>query len=335
MNQNIPVFRVKDLTVEYHTRDGWLRSLDNITLDFERGKVTALIGESGCGKSTIINAMMGVLAPNARLGKTSKITYDELPLLEIPEEERRKFRWQEASMVFQAAQNAMNPTLRIEEQLLDSIWDHNPRMSSEQAKKKMVELLEMVRLDPERVLRSYPHELSGGMRQRAIIAMAMVLDPKCIILDEPTTALDMITQHYIFDILTEIQEKRSMSMIIITHDIALAAKLAHNMVVMYGGEVMEIAPTEDLFDRPGHPYTRGLLEAIPFIDGEIVKKKPIRGSPPDLINKTTSCIFHTRCQYAIRACSERKPLLEPFLDARGSPPSPRRVACWRKEEWQK
>jgi peptide/nickel transport system ATP-binding protein len=336
MNEKMPVLSVRDLTVEYYTRDGWLRSLDNITLDFEKGKVTALIGESGCGKSTIINAMMGVLAPNARLGKASKVSYGELPLLEIPEEQRRKFRWQEASMVFQAAQNAMNPTLRIEEQLLDSIWDHDPGMTRDAANKKIVELLEMVRLDPERVLRSYPHELSGGMRQRAIIAMAMVLDPKCIILDEPTTALDMITQHFIFDILTEIQEKRAMSMIIITHDIALAAKLAHNMVVMYGGEVMEIAPTEDLFDRPGHPYTKGLLEAIPFIDGEIVKKKPIRGSPPDLINKTASCIFHQRCRHAVIKCSEHKPLLEPFLDSGvGGNSSQRQVACWLKEELRK
>lgn len=331
-----PVLKIENLTVDYQTRDGSLRSLDDISLELEKGKITALIGESGCGKTTLINAIMGVLSPNSRIDKDSKILFNRQNLLHIPQEQIRLFRWQKASMVFQAAQNAMNPTLRIEEQLLDSIWDHQPQMAQSDSRKKILELLEMVRLDPERVLSSYPHELSGGMRQRVIIAMAMVLDPELIILDEPTTALDMITQHYIFNILSQIQENLSLSMIIITHDIALAAKLAHNMVVMYGGEIMEEAPTELLFSRPCHPYTKGLLGAIPFVDGEIVKKTAIKGCPPNLINKTKGCIFSERCSFAVPDCTKQKPkMTSPDLaePEEAESRSKGRLSCLRKELW--
>lgn len=303
------IIQIRDLTVDYSTRDGWLRSLDTINLDIPAGEVTALIGESGCGKSTLINAIMGVLAPNARIDWESRLLFRAEDLLAMKPEALRQFRWQRASMVFQAAQNALNPTLPIREQMLDTMIDHNLNLTREQMEKKIISLLEMVHLDVKRVLPAYPHELSGGMRQRVIIALSMVLDPELILLDEPTTALDMITQHFIFDILVEIQQQRDLAMIIITHDIALAAKLAHLMVVMYGGEVMEVAPTDSLFSQPKHPYTRGLLDAIPFIDGAIVKKKAIHGTPPDLINKRPGCVFAPRCPHAQGPCLKKKPAL--------------------------
>ena len=207
-------------------------------------------------------------------------------LLKQRKEAQRLFRWQKASMIFQAAQNALNPTMKISDQLKDSIWDHNTKMKKTEIQKENRRIARHGQTRQGKGPLFLPHQLSGGMRQRVIIAMSMVLDPELLILDEPTTALDMITQHYIFDILTDIQKKKNLSMILITHDIGIAAKLAQNIVVMYGGEIMEVAQTEKLFEKPLHPYTKGLLGAIPFIDGEVVKKKPIEGSPPDLIHKT-------------------------------------------------
>jgi peptide/nickel transport system ATP-binding protein len=166
-----------------------------------------------------------------------------------------------------------------------------------------------VRLDPERTLNSYPHELSGGMRQRAIIAMALVLDPDLVILDEPTTALDTVTQSYIFGILKDIQKRRNLTMILITHDMAAASKLSENIVVMYGGNIMESCTTSEIFKSPLHPYSKGLIGSIPFIDGQVVDKKPIKGSPPDLLNKPDGCIFEPRCPDAIKICKDQKPPL--------------------------
>ncbi|MDD2717286.1 MAG: ABC transporter ATP-binding protein [Candidatus Wallbacteria bacterium] len=316
------ILSIDKLGVTYSTHGGCLRALDEVSMDFESGSVSSIIGESGCGKSTMIKAVMGVIPENARISPNSKIIFQEENILKLSAEKQRQFRWRKASMVFQAAQNALNPTLKIEEQLKDSIWDHDPHFKN--AGDRILELLSMVRLDPDRVLSAYPHQLSGGMRQRVIIAMSMVLDPEMIILDEPTTALDMITQHYIFDIFQEIQKKKNLTLILITHDIAIAAKLSQNMIVMYGGEVMEISPTEQLFAKPIHPYTRGLIDAIPFIDGDIVKKKPIKGSPPDLINKITGCVFSSRCESSLRICETERPYPEKVTENRF-------VSCHRKE----
>lgn len=322
------ILKIENLDVSYSTINGPLKSLENLSVSFEKGKVTALIGESGCGKTTLMNAIMGVLAGNASIGKNSKIAFNDIDLLKLPKEKMRQFRWLKASMVFQAAQNAFNPTLTIFEQLVDAIYDHDVNMNKEQVNKRVKELLEMVKLDPKRVMDAYPHQLSGGMRQRVIIAMAMVLEPELIILDEPTTALDMITQHYIFDILISIQKKKNLSMVLITHDIGIAAKLSDNMVVMYGGEIMEIAPVKLLFEDPLHPYTKGLLDAIPFIDGEIIRKKPIEGSPPNLINKAIGCIFKDRCPVVMDICKEKTPRLK-TIERKKQNCS---IACYKSEE---
>ncbi len=321
-----PILTIEDLSITYRTRDGVLTAVDNVSLGFDTGRVTAIIGESGCGKSTIMNAVMGVLAPNGTIARGSRVIFDNQNILELPKEKQRQFKWHKASMVFQAAQNAMNPTLTVSEQLMDSAWDHSSSLTRKEVQKRVMDLLSMVRLDVNRVKRCYPHELSGGMRQRAIIAMAMVLAPRLVILDEPTTALDMITQHYIFDILMSVQRETAISMVLITHDIAIASKLSHTMVVMYGGEVMEVSPTEALFDHPVHPYTKGLLDAIPFIDGDVVHKKSIKGTPPDLFNKNDACVFNARCQHAKDICRKERPRLETI---KGN----RQVACHFKERF--
>jgi peptide/nickel transport system ATP-binding protein len=309
MTNSESVLSIKNLSISYSLREGYVKSIENISIDFPKGKNTAIIGESGCGKSTIANSIIGILAPNSLVSKESQIIFNDKNILKATKEEQRLFRWQKASMVFQAAQNALNPTVRIGEQLSDSIIDHS-KISNSKIKEKLKELLSLVKLESERVLTSYPHELSGGQRQRVIIAMSMVLDPELIILDEPTTALDMITQTYIFDILLDIHKKRNLSMILITHDLTAAVKLADIIVVMYGGKIMETGNTDDLFENPQHPYTEGLIGAMPFIDGSIVKKKSIPGSPPDLISRPSGCIFHPRCYLVQDRCKREEPVLK-------------------------
>jgi peptide/nickel transport system ATP-binding protein len=242
----------------------------------------------------------------------------------MKENEVRDFRWKKASMVFQAAQNALNPTLKIKTQILDTVIDHGENPEDEKFRNRLSELFAMVRLDPSRVLNAYPHELSGGMRQRVIIALSMILEPEFIILDEPTTALDVITQSYIFDILGEIHNKTGLTMIFITHDMSAVAKLADRIGVMYAGKIFELADAGELFENPLHPYTQGLLNSIPSIDGDVVKREPVPGQPPDLINKPSGCVFHPRCALAEAICMESEP---EFIDLGSS----HFVACHKRK----
>lgn len=306
MSENI--LSLKNLSISYFIREGIVKSVENISIDFKKGENVAIIGESGCGKSTIANSIIGILSPNSIISDKSEIVFNDTNIIKATKEQQRMFRWKITSMVFQAAQNALNPTIRIGEQLADSILDHQ-NISKADITKKITELLKLVKLDPERVMNSYPHELSGGQRQRVIIAMSLVLDPQLIILDEPTTALDMITQTYIFDILLEIHKKNNLSMILITHDLTAAVKLADRIVIMYGGKIMESGSTENIFANPLHPYSEGLLGAMPFIDGEIVQKKSIPGSPPNLINRPKGCIFADRCYLVQDICRNEEPPL--------------------------
>jgi len=301
------LLKFKDVKIDYDVREGLVKSVDGVTFEVEKGKITAIIGESGSGKSTLTAAVLGILAPNGKISPESSILFRGKDVLKMDPGALRNFRWRKASMVFQAAQNAMNPTIRIKEQLLDTVIDHGEDPNSEKYRHRLNELLSMVRLEPNRVLRAYPHELSGGMRQRVIIAMSLILNPEFVILDEPTTALDVITQHYIFDILKEIHEETGQTMIFITHDMAAVAKLASVIGVMYAGKIFEMAPADEIFDNPMHPYTIGLLNSVPSIEGETIKRKPIKGQPPDLIKKPTGCVFHPRCEIAETVCSEREP----------------------------
>ena len=320
--------KFENLKIDYIVREGAVKVVDGITFGIERGKITALIGESGSGKSTLAKAILGTNSPNARVSKESRIIFNDENLLDLSAEHLRRFRWQKAAMVFQAAQNALNPTMRIKDQLLDTMMDHEEKFDYGRALKKASGLLEMVRLIPGRALNAYPHELSGGMRQRVIIAMALLLDPEFLILDEPTTALDVITQSYIFDLLEEIHKRLGITMFFITHDVSAVARLAHNVAVLYAGKIFETGPSEDLFRSPVHPYTQGLLSAIPSIEGEQVSRKAIPGMPPDLINKPSGCVFHPRCYLAENICSLKEP---PLIDTGEG----RLAACFRWEEAKK
>jgi len=299
--KNEYIVKIKNLTINYKVRTGLVKAVENISLNIPKNKVIAIIGESGCGKSTLAKSFLGILAGNVEISENSEIDYNGTNILKLSYEELRMYRWQKASMVFQAAQNALNPTLRIEEQLLDTMIDHGIK-DLNKAKEKVRKLIEMVYLNPTRVLKAYPHQISGGMRQRVIIALSLVLDPEFIILDEPTTALDVITQYYIFKIFKEIHQELGLTMILITHDIISAYKIADIIVVMYGGRIMEVANVRKIFDSPKHPYTEGLLNSIPRITDKRFEIKPIPGFPPDLINKPSGCIFHPRCYKANEKC---------------------------------
>ncbi|MFH1726196.1 MAG: ABC transporter ATP-binding protein [Elusimicrobiota bacterium] len=338
-----PILRIRNLSVDYKVREGILAAVEGVDLDIEQGRITAVIGESGCGKSTLTAAILGITAPNAVIREGSGMLFHDRDLLRLSPKELRMFRWNEASMVFQAAQNALNPTMRIEDQFLDTVFDHDAGVSRGQAKAKVADLLRLVRLDPARVLRSYPHELSGGMRQRCVIALSLVLDPEFVLLDEPTTALDTIIQSHIFDILLDIHAKRGLTMVLVTHDMTAAMMLAHRIVIMYGGKVLETGETEEVFQRPLHPYTAGLINAIPSISGSELRCKPIHGPPLDLLNKPSGCVFHPRCPAAEEACRAEAPELaavpgsRPLTTSGGGTSShkssfDRQVACLKKAD---
>ena len=316
------LLRFDNVGVEYRVREGCMVSLEGVSLEIRRNMVTALIGESGSGKTTLTACVLGMLAPNAALRPDSHIWFDSqtsesVDLLALSPSQMRSFRWQKASMVFQAAQNAFSPTLSLGRQILDTVIDHGADLGA--ARQRMLDLLRLVRLDPDRVVSSYPHQLSGGMRQRVLLVMAMILEPELIILDEPTTALDLITQAYIFDIFEQVHKSRSQTMLFITHDLAAVARLAQRVGVLYGGTLVEMGSVEDLFARPQHPYTQALLASIPSVRGgraSAGSERPalVSAPEPDRLSRPPGCIFAHRCPEATDLCRAQIPRLHPMGD---------------------
>jgi peptide/nickel transport system ATP-binding protein len=306
-----PTLSVQNLSVEYRVRRGTVKAVRETSLELRPGEALALIGESGSGKTTLGLALVRLHVRAARitqgqiLYRHNGAAYD---VLALNKDQLRRFRWQECAMVFQGAQNALNPVLRIEDQILDTAHAHGAS-SDEQVRKRALELLRLVQLDPERVLRAYPHELSGGMRQRVLIALGLLLQPQILILDEPTTALDILTQRAIIDVLRRLRRELNFSMILISHDLSLAAELADRVATMYAGRIVEIGPVDDIFYRPRHPYTLGLLKSVPTISGDADTLASIGSSPPDLIDLPAGCKFHPRCPLASDICRREDPPL--------------------------
>ncbi|MGY4706295.1 ABC transporter ATP-binding protein [Candidatus Bipolaricaulota sp. J31] len=305
---NEPILSIRDLVVEFEVLEGNLRSVDRVSLDVPKGGFMGLIGESGCGKTTIVQAILNLMPENGYI-RGGKVLFDGADILRLPPEKLRRIRWERIAMVFQAAQNSLNPVLKISEQMVDTVQAHR-KMPKEKILERASRLLELVRLDPQRVLDSYPHELSGGMKQRVIIAMSLLLDPEILILDEPTTALDMISQAYLMERLHEIHTTLGITMLMVTHDVSNVAKVAERVAVMYAAKILEVGSVEEIFYDPYHPYTRGLINAIPSIVGDLSSKRPIPGFPPSLINPPPGCRFHPRCQFADALCSQREPEME-------------------------
>jgi len=305
------ILSIENLSVEYKVRRGIVKAVRNIDLSLNRGESLALIGESGCGKTTLGLSIIN-LVPSPGYIKEGQILYygesEPFDILSLDKESLRKFRWKEISMVFQSALNALNPVLRVWDHIRDTAKAHG-NIPDDLIKKQAYELLELVRLEPERVLKSYPHELSGGMKQRVLIAISLLLNPKVIILDEPTTALDILTQKNIMKVLEDIKKRLNLSMIFISHDLSLAAELADRVAVMYAGRIVELAEVNDLFYRSKHPYTLGLIRAVPTVTAEFRELIPIPGTPPDLIDLPSGCKFHPRCEYATEECLKEEPPL--------------------------
>jgi len=296
---------IKNLRVAYISLRGYVRAVDKVNLDIYKGEVLGVVGESGSGKSTMAYTILRVLPPTARILEGS-ITYNGMDIVKMPEEEFRKIRWRKLSLIPQAALNALNPTLKIMDHFLETAKAHGIR-DKEQVISKASELLKLLRLEPERVLPSYPHELSGGMKQRVLIALAMLLDPELLILDEPTTALDVLTQRYILDLLKDVKAKLGITMVFITHDIAVIADIADRVAVMYAGKIFEVGDVYQVFKNPINPYTKALMESIPSLIGDVEEMKPIPGSPPDLVNPPPGCRFAPRCSQAMSICREKEP----------------------------
>ena len=296
---------IRNLRVAYISLRGYVRAVDKVNLNIYKGEVLGVVGESGSGKSTMAYTILRVLPPTARILEGS-ITYNGMDILKMPGEEFRKIRWRKLSLIPQAALNALNPTLKIMDHFLETAKTHGIRDKG-QVTSKASELLKLLRLEPERVLPSYPHELSGGMKQRVLIALAMLLDPELLILDEPTTALDVLTQRYILDLLKDVKAKLGITMVFITHDIAVIADIADRVAVMYAGKIFEVGDVYQVFKNPINPYTKALMESIPSLIGDVEEMKPIPGSPPDLVNPPPGCRFAPRCSQAMSICKEKEP----------------------------
>jgi peptide/nickel transport system ATP-binding protein len=327
------VLSVRNLSIEYRARRGKVQAVRNVTFDLQRGEVLALIGESGSGKTTVSLGLVQLLPGNASV-TSGKIVYQRRDpatgqlkitnVLDLKSSHLRAFRWQECAMVFQSALNALNPVLRISEVFDDTAAAHG-YLRGKALRERAGYLLELVRLDPKRVWRAYPHELSGGMRQRVLIALSLLLSPQVIIMDEPTTALDILTQRNIMDVLNALRKELDFSLMFISHDLSLAAELADRVATMYAGVIVEMSTVHTIFMNPFHPYTIGLINAVPTLLGTKESLTSIPGQPPDLIDLPSGCKFHPRCPLADERCRKEEPALEEIASGHG-------VACWRWRE---
>ena len=319
------LLEVEGLHVEFRTRDGVAKVLNGVNYSVAAGETLAVLGESGSGKSVTANTVMGILPmPPAHI-TAGRIRYRGEELLDATEERRRELRGEKIAMIFQDALSALNPVFTVGFQIGEQLRTRRG-MSRKDAEKRAVELLDQVGIPGARQrVRNYPHEFSGGMRQRAMIAMSLALDPDVLIADEPTTALDVTVQAQIMDLLAEIQAERHMGMILITHDLGVVAEVADRIAVMYAGRIVEQADVHQLYANPCHPYTRSLLESIPRLDSKGTQLRAIKGLPPNLTRIPPGCPVHPRCPMAQDVCSEKVPPLMLL-------PGDRRSACLFAEE---
>lgn len=292
------ILEYRDICVDFPLKRGVLRASDHVTLAVKRGEIMGIVGESGSGKSTLACTALNLVSAPGSI-TNGEVLFEGDNVLKYPPNASRQFNWRNVAMIFQAAQNSMNPILRIKDIFYETVKAHDRNAREEDVIKKASELMKQVRLNPEQVLMAYPHQLSGGMKQRTIIALSLILDPKVLILDEPTTALDVITQAYIMNILSNIHEKMGITMLFNTHDVAIISKMADRMAVMYGGQLVELGTTMEIFYNPLHPYTKGLIKAAPSLRDDVTKRRAIPGTPPDLISPPPNCRFAPRCLRAL------------------------------------
>ena len=310
--------KVDGLTLTYRVKQGEVRAVQDVSFELEPGQALGLVGESGSGKSSVAACLMRLLPDNARL-VNGRVFLGGQDILQLSEEELRRFRWNRIAMVFQAAMNVLNPVYKVGAQIEEALEAHDVEITSEEAKNKVSELFRKVGLDP-RMMERYPHEFSGGMRQRAVIAMALSCDPDVIIADEPTTALDVIVQDRILREMKAIQRENQMAIIYISHDIAVVAEVSDFVAVMYAGRLVEKGPTVDVLKSPVHPYTAALTSAFPSVSGDRRPLAALAGEPPNLVNPPKGCPFHPRCPAVTDICRSEFP---PRVSKQGH-----WAACW-------
>jgi peptide/nickel transport system ATP-binding protein len=324
-----PLVEISDLRVFYKTVAGIGRAVDGVNLTMQRGEILGVAGESGCGKSTLANAMLRLTRPPGYIDGGSVRFHprngEAVDLLTVDDKALRRIRWNNLAYIPQGSMNSLNPVMRIADQFVDAMQEHGYDGRAAQA--KVPELLRMVNLAPY-VARLYPHELSGGMKQRVIIAMAISLDPDLVIADEPTTALDVNVQRIIIQTLAELRDRLGMSIMIVSHDMAVHAELVDRVAVMYAGQIVEVRPVRQVFKEPLHPYTQGLIGAIPQVGGTRVRLEGIGGSAPNPTQWPEGCRFHPRCRFATAYCQAVHPELLPVPSKVGDPQAPPAlVAC--------
>ncbi|MBA2286322.1 MAG: ABC transporter ATP-binding protein [Ktedonobacteraceae bacterium] len=340
---------VRNLSVDYSAASGAVHAVDKVNFSLKRGEILGLAGESGCGKSTLAYAITRLLRPPAYITGGEVLYYPpedreraavisnlsqadgsatsgSIDILSLTPTQLRHFRWNELSIVFQSAMNSLNPVLTVGTQIMDVLKTHRPDMGPDLRRQRAIELLKLVGIASDR-LRSFPHELSGGMRQRAVIAIALALRPELIIMDEPTTALDVVVQREILELISGLCKEFNMALIFITHDLSLLLELADSVAIMYAGKIVEKASSKDLYLHPCHPYSYGLLNSFPNLHGPRRNMGGIPGSPPDLRAVPTGCTFHPRCPMVFGPCPRVLPVLQPALAGAMMDGNEQQVAC--------
>jgi peptide/nickel transport system ATP-binding protein len=330
-----PVLEIRGLSVDYGRGDQAVHAVIETDLTLRRGEVVGLAGESGSGKSTLAYGATRLLRqPGVITGGSVLFRPDSerpdlgIDILDASPDDLRGLRWREVALVFQSAMNSLNPVLTVQAQLTDTLAAHLPESSKPERVERAADLLKLVGISADR-LRSYPHELSGGMKQRVMIAMALALDPQVVIMDEPTTALDVVTQRQILQQVIDLRDRLGFSVLFITHDLSLLLELADTIAIMYAGRIVETAPAQRLFRAPRHPYSAALLDSFPSLHGERRVMTGIPGSPPDMRRLPTGCSFQPRCRYALPRCASEQPeLAGPAIPTDAD----RLVSCWLHEE---
>ncbi len=320
-----PLLSVRGLQTHFRTPDGVARAVDDISFDVAPGETLGIVGESGCGKSVTSLSIMGLVPSPPGFHPGGEVFFDGRDLLKLPEREMRKLRGADLAMVFQEPMTSLNPIFRVGAQIGESLRQHEG-LSRREARTEAIGLLERVGIpDPTKRVDDYPHQMSGGMKQRVMIAMALACRPRLLIADEPTTALDVTIQAQILDLLADLQQELGMALVLITHDLGVIAETAHRVAVMYGGRIVEQASAEGLFTSPRHPYTLGLFRSLPKLDGERGRLEVIRGMVPSATDFPSGCRFRNRCDFATEACAETLPELVATGEGRAA-------ACVRLDE---
>jgi peptide/nickel transport system ATP-binding protein len=301
------ILSVRNICTNYYTVSGTVKAVDDCSISLNQGETLGIAGESGCGKTTLAMSIQRLIQPPHKVVSGSVI-YKGVDLLKLTEKEFLAYRWKEIALVLQQSMHALNPMFRISEQMIEPVLIKKIT-DKEHARKRAMELLTLVGIESKRI-DNYPHEFSGGMKQRVLIALSLMLDPEIIVLDEPTTALDVVVQHTILKLIDRLKTELGLSVIWITHDLAVLSEMCDRIAIMYAGRIMETGYTTDLILDPKHPYTMGLLASFPTIDDLDKKLKSIPGSPPNLVDVPTGCPFHPRCEYATDICAQSRPETE-------------------------